>query len=332
MYKSKPILLALILFISALACQVFTPMAVGPAGSGVSGTQMAVTPRAHFVSTASVAAESAVTHAAPLEVLQTWFYQEKDSPTNVHFAFLVQNPNTAVTVVRTDYRVVAYDAANTALGSGEAQVSAIFPAEIQIASSPFSITVPDNTVVDRVEVEVATPGTPDATLNVKNVPSGGGKGTTYVGSPFETSNVKYFPNQYGAQVSGTVRNIVGNIGYFKVNVSAVAFDANRKIVGVTLDPALINVQAGGTTNVVTDIQLTGDPAEVELFPALSQSWGAWDAPTKAEPVQVIRSGAVTGCFRCPVNCRPLNDLGDPKDRYARGDGPEYVTVGKFGPL
>jgi aldehyde:ferredoxin oxidoreductase len=39
-----------------------------------------------------------------------------------------------------------------------------------------------------------------------------------------------------------------------------------------------------------------------------------------------------GCFRCPVNCRPLNDLktGD-ADRYGKGDGPEYVTLGKFGP-
>jgi aldehyde:ferredoxin oxidoreductase len=39
-----------------------------------------------------------------------------------------------------------------------------------------------------------------------------------------------------------------------------------------------------------------------------------------------------GCFRCPVNCRPLNHLNDDAaDRYGRGDGPEYVTLGKFGP-
>jgi aldehyde:ferredoxin oxidoreductase len=41
---------------------------------------------------------------------------------------------------------------------------------------------------------------------------------------------------------------------------------------------------------------------------------------------------MAGCFRCPVNCRPLNDLGTPaSDKYGRGDGPEYVTLGKFGP-
>ena len=61
--------------------------------------------------------------------------------------------------------------------------------------------------------------------------------------------------------------------------------------------------------------------------------------------------AMSGCFRCPVNCRPMNDVTSvyPSDpelaamvehvnglgydgmRYLRGDGPEYVTVGKFGP-
>ena len=36
-----------------------------------------------------------------------------------------------------------------------------------------------------------------------------------------------------------------------------------------------------------------------------------------------------------MNCRPLNDLHkatpDKPDKYDKGDGPEYVTVGKFGP-
>ncbi len=61
--------------------------------------------------------------------------------------------------------------------------------------------------------------------------------------------------------------------------------------------------------------------------------------------------AMTGCFRCPVNCRPTNDITSvyPSDpelselvdhvnglgyagmRYLKGDGPEYVTIGKFGP-
>ena len=57
----------------------------------------------------------------------------------------------------------------------------------------------------------------------------------------------------------------------------------------------------------------------------------WTDALDAEHIDPYRPG-MEGCFRCPVNCRPQNDLrGDPADRYGRGDGPEYVTLGKFGP-
>jgi aldehyde:ferredoxin oxidoreductase len=56
----------------------------------------------------------------------------------------------------------------------------------------------------------------------------------------------------------------------------------------------------------------------------------WTDRLDAEHITPYRPG-MTGCFRCPVNCRPLNDLHREGDRYGAGDGPEYVTLGKFGP-
>jgi aldehyde:ferredoxin oxidoreductase len=57
----------------------------------------------------------------------------------------------------------------------------------------------------------------------------------------------------------------------------------------------------------------------------------WTEQLDAEHITPYRPG-MAGCFRCPVNCRPLNQLNsNPADRYGRGDGPEYVTLGKFGP-
>jgi aldehyde:ferredoxin oxidoreductase len=57
----------------------------------------------------------------------------------------------------------------------------------------------------------------------------------------------------------------------------------------------------------------------------------WTERLDAEHITPYRPG-MAGCFRCPVNCRPLNELNtDASDRYGRGDGPEYVTLGKFGP-
>jgi aldehyde:ferredoxin oxidoreductase len=57
----------------------------------------------------------------------------------------------------------------------------------------------------------------------------------------------------------------------------------------------------------------------------------WTDQLDADHITPYRPG-MAGCFRCPVNCRPLNELNrDRTDRYGRGDGPEYVTLGKFGP-
>jgi aldehyde:ferredoxin oxidoreductase len=57
----------------------------------------------------------------------------------------------------------------------------------------------------------------------------------------------------------------------------------------------------------------------------------WTDRLDAEHITPYRPG-MAGCFRCPVNCRPLNELApDSNDPYDRGDGPEYVTLGKFGP-
>jgi aldehyde:ferredoxin oxidoreductase len=57
----------------------------------------------------------------------------------------------------------------------------------------------------------------------------------------------------------------------------------------------------------------------------------WTERLDADNITPYRPG-MAGCFRCPVNCRPLNDLHHANgDKYSRGDGPEYVTLGKFGP-
>jgi aldehyde:ferredoxin oxidoreductase len=56
----------------------------------------------------------------------------------------------------------------------------------------------------------------------------------------------------------------------------------------------------------------------------------WTEALDAQHLDPYRPG-MEGCFRCPVNCRPLNELETNGDRYSKGDGPEYVTLGKFGP-
>ncbi|MBI4508582.1 MAG: aldehyde ferredoxin oxidoreductase, partial [Deltaproteobacteria bacterium] len=69
--------------------------------------------------------------------------------------------------------------------------------------------------------------------------------------------------------------------------------------------------------------------------ALNNQNNTWTEALDAENIDPYRP-EMTGCFRCPVNCRPMNDLTlqgrGQGDKYDKGDGPEYVTVGKFGPM
>ena len=58
----------------------------------------------------------------------------------------------------------------------------------------------------------------------------------------------------------------------------------------------------------------------------------WHDSLDAERFDPFRDG-MAGCYKCPVHCRALNRLPDKdeNDPYQHGDGPEYVTLGKFGP-
>jgi aldehyde:ferredoxin oxidoreductase len=93
----------------------------------------------------------------------------------------------------------------------------------------------------------------------------------------------------------------------------------------------------GTSVVKNALSVTGTPflyKPSRLLGAMgtkNNQETTWTDALDAHNIDPYRSG-MDGCFRCPVNCRPLNDLktGD-ADRYGKGDGPEYVTLGKFGP-
>ena len=83
---------------------------------------------------------------------------------------------------------------------------------------------------------------------------------------------------------------------------------------------------------------------------------SWTEALDAVNIDPYRTG-MDGCLKCPIRCRPLNDLtpegqqggwgaeGPPRDkryrgirgdgtfdRHDTGDGPDYVTLGKMGPM
>ncbi|MBW2523713.1 MAG: MoaD/ThiS family protein [Deltaproteobacteria bacterium] len=63
---------------------------------------------------------------------------------------------------------------------------------------------------------------------------------------------------------------------------------------------------------------------------------SWTAALDAVKLDPYRT-AMTGCYRCPVRCRPKNDVSrgadsSSADPHGRGEGPDYVTLGKLGPM
>lgn len=106
---------------------------------------------------------------------------------------------------------------------------------------------------------------------------------------------------------------------------------NREIARQLLDTSVVKhaLKVRGTPFLYKPSRLLG------AMGALNNQKTTWTDALDAENIDPYRND-MAGCFRCPVNCRPMNDLGaagrGQGDRYDRGDGPEYVTVGKFGPM
>lgn len=93
----------------------------------------------------------------------------------------------------------------------------------------------------------------------------------------------------------------------------------------------------GTSVVKNALSITGTPFLYKPSRVLgamgtkNNQETTWTEALDASHIDPYRPG-MEGCFRCPVNCRPLNDLHSATpDKYDKGDGPEYVTLGKFGP-
>lgn len=106
---------------------------------------------------------------------------------------------------------------------------------------------------------------------------------------------------------------------------------NKRIATQLLDTGVVKhaLKVRGTPFLYKPSRLLG------AMGTLNNQQTTWTAALDAENLDPYRP-EMAGCFRCPVNCRPMNDLSQSEvargDRYDAGDGPEYVTVGKFGPM
>ena len=277
--KTKKLLyFGLVLLLTMLACKASLQGSPSPAG----GEPVTLQPTSPNSASVPVLQDTPTVQVQvqPLNVTTLWFYQEPmNIATNtVDFTFLVENLNKNVAVEDTEYQVIAYDAANTVVGTTTARVGLIFPGETLPAFSITSLTVKEQSIVASLEVKLTQPG----------------QAYTYnSSSPFATSQVTFFPDAKYPQVSGIIQNRLTDTDLDSVGTAAIAYDDKDNIIAAGDGGSGSFIPAGGSIGAVVYLQGYGVPAKIKLFPYLDHFWGLKKSTQEPEPVQLVKAGMIS---------------------------------------
>lgn len=181
-----------------------------------------------------------------VQVLAVGFGQ---SGTAAGYAIVLRNPNQRFAIVDTGVDVTAYDAAGRALATQSGVVGLLLPEQRRGIASQMDL--PEGASVARVDAQIK-PGTsaqfaPQETFRAE--------GVSIVSGPGQTRAT-------GVVVSPYPRNVT------TVYVGAVAYDAKGAIIGGG-STYVASVPARGRAQVEVAITAAGQPARVELYPALT---------------------------------------------------------------
>jgi hypothetical protein len=191
--------------------------------------------------------------ADPVEVVDTWFMQDKNNPNLFNYGFILKNPNPDLVLENVTLQAAAYDADDTVLGTGSTYASAILPGQ-DLAVPGFGITIPEGTVVDRLDVQVTDAG--------RSSPM------SLDGNPFAFDKIKLFTDTYNSTVTG-VMTFSGAEAVTGVFVSAVGFDGDGKIVGINSSYESLYVEPGNAVPVAVTTSFSSEPAVVQFYATYS---------------------------------------------------------------
>lgn len=165
---------------------------------------------------------------------------------SVGVGFMVQNTDTNSAVESTRYIATAYDAEGYVLASSSGYIDLLFPE--QIIADQADLYLPTGKTPDRIEVQFL---------------SGESVAAPTSGYPFSVENVNFVTDGYFPKVTGTVNSSLStDVEY--VNVIAIAFDAEGKIIG-SGSTSLEFIPANGQAAVEVLITCGEIPARVELY-------------------------------------------------------------------
>ena len=167
----------------------------------------------------------------------------------VAFGLLVENPNQGFSVEDTQYHVTIYAEDGTVLGTEGGYINVILPNQtLGVAGSVYLF---EGMTASRVDVQL--------------------KAGTFKESDvlpvFTAENVVYHAGEYSSKVTGQVVSPYAS-DITDVRVCAIAYDEAGRIVGGGLT-YLDFVPASGRAAVEVFVTAAGEPATVELYPAMS---------------------------------------------------------------
>jgi hypothetical protein len=206
-------------------------------------------------------------------ILSQWFAQRSDDRWVVNFAFLVENPNPDLELLRSEYQVVAYDKAGLVLVSQIAYID-LLPAG-QSMAGVGTVTVKETDMVDRMEVTLSDPGQAQTPANPQ--------------MPLSAGQVKYTHYQDWDIVSGLVNNSL-NQEMTEVAVNAVLFDANGQIIGAGQSYGSYFVPANGQVPVAVRAASNGQVARAEFYPFAQPMNTNLPATPGLQPLKVLAAG------------------------------------------
>ncbi len=169
---------------------------------------------------------------------------------SVGYAFMVTNPNLGYAVERSNYQVAGYAADGTVLATDSGYIELLLPGqELGIAGDIYLSS--NDVTIDRLEVQIK----PGSYVAAEEQPT------------FTTERATYIPGDYSQKVTAIVHN-----PYLKdisdIEAYAVAYGDDGEIIGGGYTYVDF-VPAEGQTAVDISVTVSGTPASVEVYAAIS---------------------------------------------------------------
>lgn len=183
------------------------------------------------------------------DLQMTQFGYARDG-SEVGVAFIVKNPDQELSIVSSQYQMAAYDADGNVLDTDSGYINSVFPGgETGVYSSLY---LPDNSSLDRVEVQIK---------------SGDHKQQPFDVLPLDSSDAKFVPGGFTSKVNGQVTNSL-DTQITDLRVDAVLFNDVGEIIGGGFT-FVDFIPAQGKTAVSVSVVVEGAPSEVRLYPSIT---------------------------------------------------------------